>query len=122
MPDIIKFTHLPIVASEAGFNSLIRWPSFNGTKDEYFSAVESLSNKANGQLATLGIKESYVHENDLTEHDSNEITGFLHMIGSEFVPIKASDDTWNKLCEIDKNGRNPGIYYISYPDTYLIVV
>lgn len=122
MCDNVSFIRRPIVSGEAGFHNVIRWPSYNGTMEEYFQGVATLNNKDNGQLATIGLKEGHIHEEDLKDHDSSDITAFLHMIGSRDVPIKASEVTWNKIRKIDSKGRKPGVYYISYPDTYLIVI
>jgi hypothetical protein len=120
-------------ACEGGTQGMLKWPSLGGTHDELVAAIEGLQGRGTGQLLTVGLianfDESVVESIECCKY-RGDITGLLHFHGNSLLagstqhsrPPDQGELIWEQIVKIDKEGRKKGVYNLSYPETWLIIL
>jgi hypothetical protein len=111
------------MACEAYFNGMVKWPSFGGTYEDLVEGISSLESRDVGQIVTIGLRANCDERVSYTECCTamGNITGLLHIIGSRDEPAEASEKIWQKIVNIDQEGRQKGFYVLEYTNHFLFV-
>jgi hypothetical protein len=117
-PHVVK----GINACEDKFLCIIKWPSLGGTYEDYSKAVDAFSSSENCQLVTIGLRADFDESSSRCCVQEGNVTALLHMIADKYEPFRAAKNIWDKVVQIEKEGRKPGFYALTVHSNWLLVL
>jgi hypothetical protein len=73
-------------------------------------------------LVTLGLKSDMDPSSNICCEKEGYVTGLLHMVGDDVFPVKAEKHLWDKIVDIDHDGRRPGFYALTVHGNWLSIL
>lgn len=109
LTELTRIQH--INSCENPFGGILLWPKYGSTFQQWQEAINRSSNRDTGELLSIGLAEPSEPATDCC--DQPKATGIVQLLGSAYVLVKAEEEIWQRLAEIDPTQLPAGTYQLA---------